>query len=467
MRHCMQTQSWLCFMGCLMVTIGCLDESKPDPNDSSPPSSNPQQCSHTNDCELGDICASGVCVEDASSNHSSDAGTVTSTTDAGHSTATVIDGGSASDTPVVDAGTPTAPDPFTIRITTPLTQRGYFTIDMLSFKAVMTTTLSDVDPTTLSIHWSTEETPALHTSFDIDTMASTFNAVLNPGHHTVTAKLMQNETLLAQDSIVLTMCEYGTLLDFSVAPDDTQWYSLVDRGNTTRNIWHPDGYVELTNDYSQHAALFYLGQKIDPGDLRMTFKVSLGHCSTPGYCPSPTDGADGFAVSIFDVPDSATLKNIIDNHTSTGGTLGFLLVNDSSGNPPPVVDAFHLEFDTYYNQLSWGHSHTDPTSQDHIQVHVDGNMVGDLDDSPDNVAELWASVPELEDNEWHDVVITIAGNQLSVTWDEATIIEGTVPNFNFKGGFLGVTSTTGGLYSYQRIDDLNIIDNCPYEAPPE
>ena len=94
-------------------------------------------------------------------------------------------------------------------------------------------------------------------------------------------------------------------------------------------------------------------------------------------------------------------------------------------------------------------------------------MIGDLDDSPDNVVELWAAVPELEDNEWHDVVITIAGNQLSVTWDEGVIIEGTVPNFNFKGGYLGVTSTTGGLYSYQRIDDLNIIDHCAYEAPPE
>ena len=278
---------------------------------------------------------------------------------------------------------------------------------------------------------------------------------------------MQNDTLLAQDSIDLTICEHGTLLDFSVAPDENLWYSLVDRGNGSRNVWHPDGYLELTNDFSQHAALFYLGRKIDPGDLRMTFKVSLGHCATPGYCASNTNGADGFAVSIFDMSDATALQNLINNHTTTGGTLGFRLVNDSDGNPPPAVDAFHLEFDTYFNQLSWGHTHTDPTAQDHIQVHVDGNMIGDLDDSPDNVVELWAAVPELEDNEWHDVVITIAGNQLSVTWDEGVIIEGTVPNFNFKGGYLGVTSTTGGLYSYQRIDDLNIIDHCAYEAPSE
>ncbi len=457
----------ICFSILAFVFTGCPDETKPNEEIAQPLPTTQQQCSQSSDCEMGYACISGICLEDVTdTNETTDAGaTTTSIFDAGQvDTSNTIDSGNADNSTVTDAGP--LPNPFAIQITQPLTERGFFAIDAVTFKAIINT-VADFDATTARVHWSTEDTPELYTGFDTVSLTSSFTAALNPGHQNVTVKLLQNEVVLAEDTIALTICEHGTLLDFSVEPDDSQWYSLVDRGNTNRNIWHQDGYVELTNTYSQHAALFYLGQKIDPGDLRMTLKVSLGHCSTPGYCASSTDGADGFAVSIFDLPDATSLQHLIENHTTTGGTLGFLLVNDASGNPPPVVDAFHLEFDTYFNQLSWGHSHTDPTTQDHIQVHVDGNMIGDLDDSPDSVTELWAAVPELEDNEWHDVEIVISGNQLRVTWDASIIIEGTVPNFNFKGGFLGVTSTTGGLYSYQRIDDFNIIDNCPYEAPPE
>ena len=423
-------------------------------------------CAQNADCASGEICGGGICIPFVTEAPSIDAGPNTvplSTPDAGAAPQPVTDAGIQ----VVDAGPPAPITSYGIDITSPYHQSGHFANAALRFSAQASATGPDVDWSNATVTWTTETQANLYTGLDTGTFLSSFSTSLPSGHQVVSARLMRGTEVLATDSISLYMCEHGILLDFSEAPDEESWYSLVDRGNSSRNIWHSDGYVEMTNYLSQHAALFYLGRTIHPGDLRMNVRVSLGQCSTPGPCTSGSDGADGFAISIFDVSNEASLKSLIENHTSNGGTLGFMLVNDAENNPPPAVEAFHLEFDTYYNQLSWGHPHTDPTTQDHIQVHINGSMDDDIDVDPNSEVELWAEVPVLRDNEWHDIGVVIAGTEMTVTMDDEVIITGNVPSFDFKGGYLGVTSTTGGLFSYQRIDDFEIFDNCPYQDPEE
>ena len=60
-----------------------------------------------------------------------------------------------------------------------------------------------------------------------------------------------------------------------------------------------------------------------------------------------------------------------------------------------------------------------------------------------------------------DVIIT--GTNLKVMRDDALLFEGTVPDYTFKGGFLVLTATTGAASMYQRIDDLEFFNTCPYQ----
>ena len=76
---------------------------------------------------------------------------------------------------------------------------------------------------------------------------------------------------------------------------------------------------------------------------------------------------------------------------------------------------------------------------------------------------MWTEIPELVDNQWHDMAVIITGTTLKVMRDGALLFEGVVPDYTFKGGFLVLSATTGAASMYQRIDDLEFFDACPYQ----
>ena len=75
-------------------------------------------------------------------------------------------------------------------------------------------------------------------------------------------------------------------------------------------------------------------------------------------------------MNIWDVESPEALTDLFDV-ASTGGGLAYG-VGGARGDW--VGNAFHIEFDTWYNQFNGGNEfHTDPTRQNHVAITLDGD----------------------------------------------------------------------------------------------
>ena len=226
-------------------------------------------------------------------------------------------------------------------------------------------------------------------------------------------------------------CPEIPLLDFNADLSSSEWLIV---GDAYRE---PAGWLELTGlAGGQQGAIFYLGSVLSRGDTEISLRVSTGQCILPGPCASLADGADGFALSIFGVGGVVELANLL-AEARPGEGLGYAVT-------PRAVDAFHIEFDTYHNAI-------DPTLGNHVAITLNGDPTNHL---------LWTETPTLENNAWHDIVLRIAGAQVTVLMDGVTVIDADVPGLDFKGGYIGFTGSTGGSTNYHRIDDLQIVQAC-------
>ena len=229
---------------------------------------------------------------------------------------------------------------------------------------------------------------------------------------------------------------------------DPQDWLIV--GNPSRTFRNEGGWMELTNNYQDtNGAIFNIGRSITPGNVVLRFKISTGQCPTPNTsCAS--NGADGFAMSVFQLGTTEELVTVL-NDAYTGGGLGYGVAGPY-GNTN--LQAFHIEFDTWHNVYN-GNSqlHTDPTEADHIAVTLNGDP---------SVHHLVADVPDLEDNFWHQMEVRVVGEDVTVLMDDTIVIDGNVPGLSFKGGFIGFTGTTGYYTNYHRFDDLEVQEACTF-----
>ena len=114
--------------------------------------------------------------------------------------------------------------------------------------------------------------------------------------------------------------------------------------------------------------------------------------------------------------------------------------------------AFHIEFDTWYNQFNGGNEfHTDPTRQNHVAITLDGD--------PGNHVAV-AETPAIEDNAWHEVELVIRGDRVRVELDGRSVIDQRVEGLDFKGGYIGFSGTTGYYTNFHRFDDLRTRPAC-------
>ena len=277
------------------------------------------------------------------------------------------------------------------------------------FKGVVSDSL--VAPELLSIEWASAVDGVLDTT--VPEAA---------GHH-----LMFPTTL--------GICEWASPEKFDINLSGTQWQTYGDA------YWDPGGWLEMTgNVKGKKGAIFNTVDYLTPGDITLSFKIQTG--------PNVGTGADGFALSVFRAEDITELESWI-AAAHSGGGLGYGI----SGNYGPVVaEAFHVEIDTWHNVYN-GNSefHTDPTPENHIAITLNGD--------PGNHV-LWAAVPNIEDMQWHDVTVVVVGSHVTVTLEGNTIIDETVPDFLFRGGYIGFTGTTGYYTNYHRFDDLQILQEC-------
>ena len=136
-------------------------------------------------------------------------------------------------------------------------------------------------------------------------------------------------------------------------------------------------------------------------------------------------GADGFSLTALDVD---RMSGFVGN---TGGGIGY-------GGLP----GWSIEVDTYYN----GH---DPTAQDHIAFSLDGDVTNPL---------IWAALPEMEDEQWHHMKVTVAAPNVYAEIDGNTYLDATIGgNLNFNA-YVGFTAGTGSLTNYHLIDSLMVTE---------
>jgi hypothetical protein len=273
-------------------------------------------------------------------------------------------------------------------------------------------------------------------SFEIDTLSS--------GRHIVTFESTLGDTTESA-SVQIGICGAPDAFEFDSDLDPTQW-------TVTGDAYRDElGWLEMTgNVQGRRGAIVNVGRPISEGDILIEFDIATGHCSAPGDCSDNSQGADGFAVSIFETATPEDTVALIES-AEGGGGLGYGV---SGVYGDAVVNAFHIEFDTWYNQLNDAERHTDPTTQNHMAITLNGD--------PSNHF-LWKELTDLEDNNWHSVSISVVGPRVSVQYDGVLIVDDVVDGLSFKGGYLAFTGVTGFYYNYHRFDNLVISEVCIVE----
>lgn len=267
---------------------------------------------------------------------------------------------------------------------------------------------------------------------------------LSAGIHEITLEaVLGGET--ASANLTVGVCGFPDTFTFDADLDPLEWEIVGDATRDSR------GWLEMTgNIRDRRGAIVNIGTPISEGDIRIRFDISTGQCNEPGPCSSSATGADGFAVSIFETGSAADTVALMEQ-AEGGGGLGYGV---SGGYGDVTVNAFHIEFDTWYNQLNDAEYHTDPTRENHVGITLNGD--------PGNHV-LFAELPTLENNEWHNVDIAVVGPRVTVRFDGEVVADEVVAGLAFKGGFLAFSGVTGYYSNYHRFDNLLVSESCDPE----
>ena len=412
-------------------------------------------CVIDNDCERGLACVDGLCTASSALGDTSGSGDTTEAdTGSGADTTPVedttpiedttpADTGSGADTTVEDTTpvdtTPAEPT-WTLAITSPVDRDAFRTSATITLTGQLTGEGTDFSTFELAVASSINGSLGIIRPDAAGAFTMPLTG-LRPGRHTLSVRAVAADSLERTASVVFGVCSDDTILDFTADLDPAQW--LV-RGDTTRDA---GGWLELTGLAQGRAgSIYYLGDTLAEGDVEINLRISTGACNPPGPCSSFAEGADGFAMNIWSVASVPELEGILDI-ASNGGGLGYG-VSGLYGDR--VVDSFHIEFDTYFNRND---IHTDPTSLPHIGITQNGDPENHL---------IYRETPDLENNQWHDITLSIQGSRVRVMYDGTMAIDQDVPGLSFKGGFLGFSGSTGYYYNYHRIDDLQIVQSCSF-----
>jgi len=255
-------------------------------------------------------------------------------------------------------------------------------------------------------------------------------AGLTPGRHLLTLLATSPDGGRDEAQVEVAVCSWPPAYTFDSGIGTGEWRLY---GHAT---WDPGGWIEVTgNQTDRKGAIYRVSRKINPGDLRMEFRIATGGGS----------GADGFSVNIINAPDVPALENLVALGRA-GGCLAYGTDNGYCGTTP--MSAFHVEFDTWYNgeaQLQ------DPTRDNHVEITLNGDP---------GAHYAWVAVPSLEDLVWRHVAVRTRGSRVTAWIDGAVVIDQQIPGFSFDGGYVGVSGSTGAYTNYHRFDDLRLYDEC-------
>lgn len=326
-------------------------------------------------------------------------------------------------------------------ITAPSDRSGFRAGDEVTFEG---TVLLDGAPATAAIvQWYSDREGFLDDAPPTaDGSVSFTTDILAPGEHIVTLEAEIPGVGTVTDAVTVGICGFPEAFTFDTDLPPGEWEVIGDASRDSR------GWLEMTqNIRDRRGAILYTGNPISQGDIRIRFDISTGQCNDPGVCSSSATGADGFAVSIIETSTVDDVRGILER-AQGGGGLGYGV---SGGYGTEDITAFHIEFDTWYNQLNDAEYHTDPTTENHIGITLNGDPGNHI---------LWAALPNLEDNNWHSVAIDVIGSTVTVRFDDVVVAEEEVEGLIFKGGWLAFTGVTGYYSNYHRFDNLVITEAC-------
>lgn len=228
-----------------------------------------------------------------------------------------------------------------------------------------------------------------------------------PGTHTIT--VTGTDTCGNEVSDSVTVCQNAGYLAENL--DLSTWNFEGDA------VWDgSNGWVELTAPANnQSGTAFQTAATVDATNVQVEFSFYV----------SGGTGADGISVTALDTTRMTSFVG------SAGGGIGY------QGLP-----GWSIEVDTWYNN-----EHNDPTPDDHLSLHLDGNV---------NSPVTWAALPEMEDGNWHTMAVTVSGSHVTVDIDGTTYIDQTVSGLTSFPAYVGFTAATGGSTNYHLIDALEV-----------
>ncbi|MEZ4447164.1 MAG: hypothetical protein R3B72_49250 [Polyangiaceae bacterium] len=233
----------------------------------------------------------------------------------------------------------------------------------------------------------------------------------------------------------LYVCTANLDEDFNVAINPAVWTTF---GNAS---WNPAGWLDMTAlAQNQQGAIYNDSDAVTSGNTSIRFKLYTGGGSTPG--------ADGFALTIIETQQPGDLATLV-AAAHNGGGLGYGV----GGNYGSFAGAaFTVEIDTWYNQFNGTTElHTDPIMGNHLEITLDGDPGNSL---------VATALPNVQDQQWHDLQVDIVGTRVRVWYDAQLAIDVTDPNLVFKGGRVFFSGSTGFYYNWHRFDDLSILHTC-------
>ena len=312
------------------------------------------------------------------------------------------DGGTNLDIPM----TATRDQPPVVTITRPTADSVLSPDADYSFEAMVS---DDVDtPDTLTVQWRSSVDGELSTgpvSPDGMAVMGWTSVDQTSGDHRVEIEVQDSCGNTALDSVGFCQNEGYTEDSLDLASWHFEGTALWD----TTNEW-----VELTGPFTAQAGTaFQTSAAVTSDNVVIEFE----------FYASGGSGADGISLTALDVDRMTSFVG------GSGGGLGYL------GLP-----GWSIEIDTYHN----GH---DPTSQDHLSFHVDGNV-----GSP----AAWVALPDMEDGAWHSAAIAVVGNHVVVAIDGTTYMDTTIDGLIPFSAYVGFSAATGSLTNYHLIDALAV-----------
>jgi hypothetical protein len=276
------------------------------------------------------------------------------------------------------------------------------------FEAVVT---DDVDlPETLHLQWNSSVDGTLSTAPAAPDGVAAFDwnaSEWATGDHLV--------DLTATDS-----CDHGAVDSVGFCQNEGYTEDSIDLESWNFEgsaRWDVDNsWVELTAPITTQAGTAFQTTSTvssDAVNIDFEFYVSGG------------SGADGISLTAIDAERMSSFVG------GTGGGIGYY------GLP-----GWSIEVDTWYNS-----EHNDPTTGDHVSVHIDGDV-----DTP----LAWAALPEMEDGGWHMGSVEVVGSHMRVWVDGTLYIDESISGLSTFDAYVGFTAATGGSTNYHLIDALEV-----------